>query len=218
MGADAMKGPGMDRKRILSWLRRQEGYNLIEVLIAVALLATVLVAIISLFVLGGRYVKSGKELSKATALGIDAMEEMRNLPFAEVYRVINGGCDLSTMTWSTHVRSGSSIPYGVPARTDYRGRTIPNSGWTWLTENASAAEDYGDVLVGWYNQTEEQFGGGLEGATVVKVDGFNDIAAGKTWGDGDTNFCQARYIRVRVRVEWQEGPRKRDVVFETLKF
>lgn len=213
-----MKGRGMDRKRILSWLGRQEGYNLIEVLIAVALLATVLVAIISLFVLGGRYVKSGKELSKATALGIDAMEEMRNLPFAEVYRVINGGCDESTKIWSSHQGDDASIPYGVPEKTDYRGRDIPDSGWSWLSENDSAKEDYSEVLVGWFNQTEEQFGGGLEGSTVVKVDGFEDIATGKDWGDGDTEFCEARYIRVQIRVEWSEGQRNREVVFETLKF
>jgi prepilin-type N-terminal cleavage/methylation domain-containing protein len=208
----------MDRKRILSWLKGQEGYNLIEVLIAVALLATVLVAIISLFVLGGRYVKSGKELSKATALGIDAMEEMRNLPFAEVYRVINGGCGITTKTWRTHQGPDGAVPYGVPDQTDYRGRNIPNSGWSWLSENESAKEDYAGVLVGWYNQTEEQFGGGLEGATEIKVDGYDDIASGKSWGDGDMGFCEARYIRVRVRVEWQEGQRSRNVVFETLKF
>jgi len=212
----------MNGKGILGGLRRQGGYSLIEVLIAVGLLATVLVAIISLFVLGGRYVKSGKELSKASSLGMDLMEDMRNMQFEHVIHVVNGGCASGdkTVRWRTHKGADTTIPYGVldPA-TDWLGKNIPDSGWSWKSEiSTEARADYEKVLTSWYNQTEMQLGGGLRGGTEVRVDGFKDIASGKDFKAGDTALCSAKYLRVRVRVDWIEGRRARDVVFETLKF
>jgi type II secretory pathway pseudopilin PulG len=215
------KGPRMERKRVVAWLRREDGYNLIEVLIAVSLLATALVAIVSLFVLGGRYVKSGKELSKATALGMDVMEDFRNMNFSQVFRVVNGGCASveKTRTWRSHRATGTSGDYGVPdPATDWQARNIPDSGWTWKSENDSGKDSYAAVLTGWFNQTDQQFPAGLKGSTWITVDGFKNADAAKNWASGDTGFCDANFLRVRVRVEWTEGKRRRDVVFETLKF
>ena len=49
--------------------RDEKGFSLIEVVIALGLLAGVLIAIAGLFILGGRSVKSGRTSSEALAAG-----------------------------------------------------------------------------------------------------------------------------------------------------
>src|SRR5207247_4586686 len=59
----------MRRREGLQMTRKREaGYSLVEVLIALGLMTGVMVAVCSMFVLGGTYVKSGKQLTQATAL------------------------------------------------------------------------------------------------------------------------------------------------------
>ena len=52
------------------------GMTLVEVLVALAILASVLISVASLFVLGGQRVRSGREMTQATTMGSDIMEEL----------------------------------------------------------------------------------------------------------------------------------------------
>lgn len=65
----------MSRTRLRS-LAAQRGMTLVEVLVALAILAGVLVSVASLFVLGGQRVKSGREMTEATTIAADIMEEL----------------------------------------------------------------------------------------------------------------------------------------------
>jgi prepilin-type N-terminal cleavage/methylation domain-containing protein len=67
---------------------RRSGYNLIEVLIAMALLAWVVLMISGLFIYGQRGVYSGKTQTKAVALCQKVYEDLKNLPdYAQKYQV-----------------------------------------------------------------------------------------------------------------------------------
>jgi hypothetical protein len=199
----------------------ESGFNLVEVMLAAALLGTVLIAVIALFVLGGKNVKSGKELTKATALGMEMMEDFRSLKRSQSYIAIGGACGDTTVQWKSRAPSSSSpgVHYGIPGTpgTDIPDDcTFPASGWSgWPPGEEDAAE----ILCRWAINAREQFFGAANGTVSVKLDGFEDIPSTKNAArDGDTDICEARFLRVRVAVEWREYRRQRDVAFETLKF
>src|SRR5258705_7067441 len=83
--------------------RDDEGFSLIEVVIALGLLAGVLIAIAGLFVMGGRSVKSGKTSSEALALGREIVEEMNAWGF--------------TQTWENFGLAGTAATYTVDTST-----------------------------------------------------------------------------------------------------
>lgn len=63
----------------------ERGFSLIEVIVALGLMAGVLIAIAGLFVLGGRSVKSGRTSSEALALGREIVEEMNAWGYAQLW-------------------------------------------------------------------------------------------------------------------------------------
>ena len=65
--------------------RDETGLNLIEVIVALALLAMVMLGVSTLFVRGGSSVKSGRELTQATSIGTQIMEEIDKLSYLQVY-------------------------------------------------------------------------------------------------------------------------------------
>jgi len=65
--------------------RDERGFSLVEVVIALGLLAGVMIAIAGLFVLGGRSVKSGRTSSEALAAGKEIVEEMNAWGFSQLW-------------------------------------------------------------------------------------------------------------------------------------
>ncbi|MCI0568668.1 MAG: hypothetical protein L0Z52_10880 [Acidobacteria bacterium] len=72
------------------------GFSLIEVTLALGLLATVLISIASLFIIGGKQVHQGKSVTSATAVGQTIMERIDQLPYIQTYGYF-GGTDTSTL-------------------------------------------------------------------------------------------------------------------------
>jgi len=66
--------------------RDERGFSLIEVVVALGLLAGVLIAIAGLFVMGGRSVKSGRTSSEALAAGREIIEEMNAWGFSQLWQ------------------------------------------------------------------------------------------------------------------------------------
>jgi type II secretory pathway pseudopilin PulG len=73
----------------------QAGFSLIEVTLALGLLATVLISIASLFILGGKQVKNGKSTTTAAAITHEIMEQIEQKPYTQTYTYF-GGTDSST--------------------------------------------------------------------------------------------------------------------------
>jgi len=98
--------------------RDERGFSLIEVVIALGLLAGVLIAIAGLFVLGGKSVKSGRTSSEALATGREIVEEMNAWGFSQLwsnfglagtattYTVDTASCTTSDCTsWQSTLRA-----------------------------------------------------------------------------------------------------------------
>lgn len=66
---------------------RQSGFSLVEVVIALGLLAGVLITISGLFIIGNRQVKSGRTQSEALAVAETILEEMDGWGFRQTYQL-----------------------------------------------------------------------------------------------------------------------------------
>lgn len=80
----------------------QAGYNLVEVLVAMGLLASVLISIVTLFVMGRANVYSGKQMTRAVSVGTSVTEDLVALNPARTWEAfaIDAGTTVSDNTVS----------------------------------------------------------------------------------------------------------------------
>jgi type II secretory pathway pseudopilin PulG len=83
----------------------ERGFSLVEVVIALGLLAGVLISISGLFIIGAKQVQSGKTSSEAIAVGRTILEEMNKWGFRQTYQIF--GYDGSTTSYSVDTRTNS---------------------------------------------------------------------------------------------------------------
>ena len=81
----------------------EAGFNLIEVMIALGLLAAVLISVSGLFAIGARHVESGRNSSQALAAGRTILEEMSRWPPRRCYQAF--GFDGSATSYSADSRT-----------------------------------------------------------------------------------------------------------------
>ena len=84
------------------------GFSLIEVVIAIGVLAGVLISISSMFIMGGRQVKTGKTITEATAICHDIMETYARQSFVALYTNM-GATSTSTTATAVSTTSGSAL-------------------------------------------------------------------------------------------------------------
>ncbi len=102
----------------------ERGFSLVETLIAMAILGTVLISILTLFVLGRKNVYSGKQMSQAVAVGTRVLEDLSPMTIQSVMTNF-GFTDATALT--TNGVGGVSYPNSavvttVGATTGYLGR------------------------------------------------------------------------------------------------
>ncbi|HUF17871.1 MAG TPA: prepilin-type N-terminal cleavage/methylation domain-containing protein [Thermoanaerobaculia bacterium] len=112
----------------------QRGFNLVEVIIAMALLGTVLLGIISLFYFGRSNVYSGKQMTHAVAIGTQVLEDLSPLTMAQVESAF--GFTLGTTAVTTNTINGVSYPNSILRSTDNvtLDADPPNFLDTWLAD------------------------------------------------------------------------------------
>lgn len=81
--------------------QKESGFSLIEVVLALGLLATVLISVVSLFMLGGKQVHSGKSTTTATSLCHTIMERIDQLPYSETYAYFGGTASSTSLSVSS---------------------------------------------------------------------------------------------------------------------
>ncbi|HEV8659010.1 MAG TPA: prepilin-type N-terminal cleavage/methylation domain-containing protein [Thermoanaerobaculia bacterium] len=168
----------------------ERGYNLVEVLIAMALMGTVLMSIMGLFYFGRRNVYSGKEMTEAVAVGTHVLE------------------DLNTMT-KDGVVFAFVLPAGVGTANTVGGQSFPNS-FVRTTTNISAATDASGFLQRWQDEmvNNSKFQNGV--ISIV----FTPTADGT---NAPPQMATSTVIKMRVFVEWGEAIRRRQVVLDSVK-
>lgn len=96
-------GPLSERKATKGATDRQKGFSLVEVVIALALLAGVLITISGLFVVGAKQVKSGRASSESLAVAREIHEEMYGWGYSQL--------------WEMFGYDGQAVRYALDTRT-----------------------------------------------------------------------------------------------------
>jgi prepilin-type N-terminal cleavage/methylation domain-containing protein len=187
----------------------QRGYNLIELLVAIAILGVVLLSILSLFVWGRKNVYSGKQMTTAIAVGTRVLEDLQPLTKEDIYEGLFDIADDAT---------GSNIKFGNPSR-DYTNAAIRSTkAWTGYTNIQTENADGPKFLTtAWKNQLEETLSDGTtkrprldDGAvTVILMPRADTVTPAK--------FGTASVMQIRVVVSWLENRRHREVILDTVK-
>jgi prepilin-type N-terminal cleavage/methylation domain-containing protein len=188
--------------------KTQRGYNLVELLIAIALLGVVMLSILSLFMWGRKNVYSGKQMTTAIAIGTRVMEDLAPLTKEDIYKGVFDVSDTS---------SGATFKFGNPER-EYKNAEIRSTkaftGYTDIQkENANGPKF---LTTAWKNQLEETLTSGDkrprldDGAVTVIL-----IPAADT--NVPAQFKTGSAMQIRVIVSWLENRRQRQLVLDSVK-
>lgn len=199
--------------------RRQAGYNLVEVLIAIALLGVVVISLTTLFSLGQKNVYSGRQMTAAIAIGTQVLEDLAPLNKQMIYNglftitddatgtdyTVNGGPATTTCadclirsTWSGLSTTPASTPATLILQRTTTGAPLLLTKWAKLLGNTASGTTRSNARLQ---------DGYITLLLIPQVDPVND----------PPEFGNARMMRVRVLVRWREGRRQRELVLETVK-
>ena len=174
--------------------RSESGYNLVETLLAMAILGVILMSVVTLFFIGRRNVYSGKQMSAANAVAIRVLEDLSLMTATDVLDNFR----LGTATLANNTVAGVSYPNSILRDTD---ATI-----------SAATNDASGYLSRWKGLVDTA--GELPSGRVVL------ILTPQSPTDNSTmplRITTAQVVRIRGVIEWSEGIRRRNVTFDSSK-
>jgi len=179
--------------------RSERGFNLVEVLIAMALLGTVLMTIMTLFYMGRRNVYSGKQASVAVSIASHAMEDLSARSKLDVLTAFNASAaGLGTV----------DIDATTTMATDTYGASIMR-----LSTNADDIDVTKNDPRGLLKKWSDEASGRLSQSLVAVV-----LTPQKPFPVADpVTAANATVMRVRILVRWNEGQRRREVILDSAK-
>jgi prepilin-type N-terminal cleavage/methylation domain-containing protein len=170
--------------------RKQRGYNLVEVLIATAILGILLLSIVTLFFIGRRNVYSGKQLTAANAVATRVLEDLALMSAPDV--VLNFGLNDQT-SMSNHTVAGVDYPNSILLDTNGTiNSTTDPSGYLgrWKTLVTGTAFNRGRLFL---------------------------IVTPRSPAVNARPITTAQVVRLRGVVQWNESVRTRSITFDTSK-
>ena len=180
--------------------RCEAGFNLIEVLIAMALLSTVLLSVVTLFYMGRSNVYSGKQLTRATSVTVHASEDLNALPAKDFF-------DAFAITSATTTAAAGSTVAGINYPSSFT-RSTGNCTTSGSPPVTTCTDDARGYLARWYSYlTPDRMTGGKLTLVIMPSD-YADTA----------DVTTARLVKIRLVTEWNERNRPRTVVMDTTKF
>ena len=183
--------------------RSQAGYNLIEVIVAMAILASVILSVFTLFVLGTRNVYSGKQQSLANAVGLRVVEDINQLSKSGVYSSFGIDPDAITLE-DVDIHPGKSV-----YKDSYEDAILRS------TTNITAENDVNGFLQRWKDEYIEQNKLGHGAVHLVIMPVTRNTSGGSVTETPDAN---GEIVRMRIIVTWTEGLRTRNAIFDTSKY
>ena len=184
--------------------RDQRGFNLVEVIIAMAMLGTVLLSVVTLFVAGRFNVYGGKTMTQGVAVGTHVMEDLSSLSLAEIQATfgVANGATIGNVDVDTNITHPTDLYSGSLLRT---------------TRQISAATDPRGYMQRWLDEINNDNKMANAFVAVVMTPTHQDPAITAGNAAAVAPFGNATVMRVRAIVRWQEGLRWREVVLDTVK-
>lgn len=195
-------------KKSASLRAGQSGYNLIEVIVATALLGIVAITIFTLFVMGSRNVYAGKQASQAVAIGTQVLEDLSPMNKEMIYNGAFGILGTSTGAAVTLERvSGLATPAFTNARVRSTDPTVV------ATPPADISTE--NTPPGFLTRWSGMLTGKLTNPSVTVVLIPDQDTASPP--NNPPQFATAQLLHIRVFVRWDESGRRREVVLDTVK-
>jgi prepilin-type N-terminal cleavage/methylation domain-containing protein len=189
--------------------QNQRGYNLIELLVAIAILGVVLLSILSLFLWGRKNVYSGKQMTTAIAVGTRVMEDLQPLTKEEIYE---GLFQISDTV------GGTNFKFGNPSK-DYTNAAIRStkalSGYTDVQKENPNGPLF--LTKGWKDQLEQTLSDGTTKKPLLDDGHVTVILMPRAGEETPAKFGSAAVMQIRVVVSWLENRRQREVILDTVK-
>jgi len=195
-------------------MKKQSGYSLIEVLVAIAITSVVLLTVVTLFYMGRRNVYTGKQTTAAVAIGTRMLEDLSAMTAEDVldHFAIDDNTAMTTVTLQgvygaasgqlqfTSSLSRNSSACTISTATDPATITCPN--------------DPHGYMVNWMRMV-------LPHANINEVFAQPEVGIILTPRSPAVvaqPWTTARFTKVRAYVSWQEGvSRRRYAFFDTTK-
>jgi prepilin-type N-terminal cleavage/methylation domain-containing protein len=191
---------------------RQQGYSLIEVLVAIAITSVVLLTVLTLFYMGRRNVYGGKQTTYANAIGTRMLEDLSAMSADDLLAafVIDDNTPLPTVTL-TNVSGapGGTIdfPNSILRNTD----TISSATESW-TSTAGPADGY---LTNWKKYLDPSKLSGATVGIIITPRAPTNIVNGQP---AVAPITTAQFTKVRIYIAWDEtANRRRFAFFDTTK-
>lgn len=171
--------------------KTNRGYSLVEVLIAMAILGTVLMSILTLFIFGRRNVYSGRQMTRATSVATHVIEDLNPLTAPQMYSTFKIATD--TVIEPTVTVAGTTYTDAITRKVgDFSGT---DAGLVYFTR-------WGALMPG----------SKMTSGTVTLIFMPRDMPS-----DTPDNPTTSRRLLVRAVTEWDEATRKRQVFIDTVK-
>lgn len=179
---------------------QERGYNLVEVLIAIAVMGTIMLSVVTLFFFGRTNVYSGKMMTMAVSVGTDSVEDLSQLTVRDIYTAF--GID-GTVALADYTIDGVTYEDALIRSTDPNIVASPPSDIS--TEGGTA------LLTAWNDDIVNQKKM-AEGTVTLIIQPRQPSTIG-TAAEPDP-----RVLRLRVIVRWVESLRQRHIVFDTVRY
>lgn len=191
--------------------RREQGFSLVEVLIAIALTGVVVLSVLSLFAIGRSNVYAGRQMTHAISVGTRMMEDLSSVPRQELYDAFN---ILPTTSLGTVTVAPSSMPDSSYPNSILRSTTsIATAGDCTTTTLPVFNNDSKQFLQRWYCQMQNISNELPKGQIFIVFSPRLPLDTAQPLSPAN-----ASVIHVRTIIRWAEGMRPRQVVFDTTKF
>jgi prepilin-type N-terminal cleavage/methylation domain-containing protein len=185
---------------------RQQGYSLIEVLVAIAITSVVLLTVLTLFYMGRRNVYSGKQTTYAVSVGTRILEDLSTMTADDL--ISNFKIDDTTALATVTLNKVSGADNGKIDFDNSIGRDTDNiSATTELWSQTSGPAD--GYLTRWKTYLDpSKLTGGTIGLVITP----------RTPSDAAKPVSTAQFTKVRVYIAWDEAAnRRRFAFFDTTK-
>lgn len=196
--------------------RSQSGYNLVEVIVAMALFGTVLLSIGTLFVMGRKNVYSGKEMTAAVSMNTRVAEDLSGMTVDEIYTAFGlNGASTTALTGSAYnvtvdaTGRKSTLPFNT-----YTGSIIRRTNDTLVT--TAGGNDAGGFLTRWKNEMDQNLRF-AEGVVTVVITPRNPDPPTTGGAPTTLSLSTASVVRIRILVRWMEDARPRQMIIDTVK-
>jgi prepilin-type N-terminal cleavage/methylation domain-containing protein len=175
--------------------RNERGFNLVEVLVAMAITAVVIVTVSTLFYLGRQNVYSGKQMTAAVSVATRIAEDLGHMQRSEIYTQFNIDGENAL---TSHNVNGTSYDNSIIRTTSVAADLDP------------ATNDVGGYMTAWFGQMQNF---NKPKITLVFMPRLNTVAPATDIGP----TAQSTLLQIRAVLEWNEGLRHRYLVIDAVK-